>query len=225
MLHFRVESIKDLAKVINHFESYPLITKKYADYILFKKAYYILLNKEHLIKDGLDKFVGLKASINKGLSDSLKLAFPNVAVIEKSEVIDPNIPDPQWLAGFATGEGCFFIKTTKSSNSKQGVSVQLKFKLTQHYRDESLIRSLIDYFNSGNVFKNQDTYIFDVSKISDLNSKIIPFFKEYPVLGSKCQDFSDWVQVIELMNNKVHLTKEGLDLICKIKDGMNRGRK
>ena len=75
MLHFRVESIKDLAKVINHFDSYPLITKKYADYILFKKAYYIFLNKEHLIKDGLEKFVGIKASINKGLSDSLRLAF------------------------------------------------------------------------------------------------------------------------------------------------------
>ena len=42
------------------------------------------------------------------------------------------------------------------------------------------MRSLISYFNSGNVFKNQDTYIYDVSKFSDLNSKIIPFFKEYP---------------------------------------------
>lgn len=225
MLQFRVESIKDLAKVINHFDSYPLITKKYADYILFKKAYNIFLNKEHLNKEGLEKFVGFKASMNKGLSDSLKLAFPNVAVIKKSKVIDSKIPDPQWLAGFATGEGCFFIKTTKSSKSKQGVNVQLKFQLTQHTRDESLIRSLIYYFKSGNVFKNQDTYVFDVSKISDLNSKIIPFFKEYPILGSKSQDFSDLVQVIELMNNKVHLTKEGLDLIFKIKEGMNRGRK
>ncbi len=87
------------------------------------------------------------------------------------------------------------------------------------------MRSLVDYFNIGNVFKNKDTYIFEVSKNSDLNSKIIPFFKEYPILGSESQDFSDWVQVIELINNKVHLTKEGLYLICKIKDGMNRGIK
>ena len=64
-----------------------------------------------------------------------------------------------------------------------------------------------------------------MSKFSDLNSKIITFFKEYPILGSKYQDFSDWVQVIELMNNKVHLTKEGIDIIWKIKEGMNRGRK
>ena len=135
--------------------------------------------------------MGIKASINKGLSDSLKLAFPNVTATEKFMGIDNKIPDPQWVAGFSTGEGCFFIKITKSSHSKQGVNIQLKFQLTQHSRDESLMRSLINYFNSGNVFKNQDTYIFDVSKISDLNSKIIPFFKEYPILGSKGQDFSD----------------------------------
>lgn len=29
---------------------------------------------------------------------------------------------------------------------------------------------------------------------------------------------------MNLMNNKAHLTKEGLDLICKIKAGMNKGR-
>jgi hypothetical protein len=76
MLHFRIESIKDLSFVIIHFAKYPLKTKKYEDYVLFKKAYYILLNKEHLTLDGLQKFVEIKASINKGLSDSLKLAFP-----------------------------------------------------------------------------------------------------------------------------------------------------
>ena len=154
--------------------------------------------------------MGIKTSINKGLSDSLKLAFPSVIASEKYTEVESKIPNPQWLAGFATGEGCFFIKNTKSSNSKQGVSIQLKFQLTQHYRDELLMRSLIDYFKSGNVFKNQDTYIFEVSKFACINSIIIPFFKEYPILGSKNRYFSDWVQVVELVNNKVHLTKEGL---------------
>jgi len=95
MLHFRVESIKDLSNVINHFDKYSLKTKKYEDYVLFKKAYYILLNKEHLTIDGLQKFVEIKATINKGLSDSLKLAFPSVTIIEKSMEIDSKINNPQ----------------------------------------------------------------------------------------------------------------------------------
>lgn len=105
---------------------------------------------------------------------------------------------------------CFFIKISNSSKSKQGVSLQLKFQITQHNRDESLIRSLIDYFNSGNVVKNQNTYVFEVTKISDLNNKIIPFFKEYPIRGSKFKDFCDLVQAVELMNNKTHFTRHGV---------------
>ena len=96
--------------------------------------------------------------------------------IERAMDVENKIPDPQWISGFATGEGCFFIKMSKSSRSKQGVSVQLIFQLTQHYRDEFLMWSLIVYFNSGNVYKNQDTFVFVVTKLYALNSKIIPFF-------------------------------------------------
>jgi len=53
------------------------------------------------------------------------------------------------------------------------------------------MRSLIDYLNSGNIFKSQDTYVFEVTKFSDINEKIVPFFKNYPILGSKSLDFSD----------------------------------
>lgn len=191
MLHFRVESVNGLTKIINHFDNYPLITQKYADYTLFKRAHLIMLNKEHLTKDGLEKFVQIKASINKGLSNSLKLAFPNLTATEKLTVIDIKIRSPQWLAGFVTGEGCFFIKIVKSNNSKQGFSVQLIFQITQHTRDELLMRSLIDYLNFGIVFKNQDTYVFQVSKFSDISEKVLPFFSDYAVLGSKSEDFAE----------------------------------
>ena len=51
-VQFRVESVKDLASIINHFDNYPLITKKSSDYILFKKAYSIMLHKKHLTEEG-----------------------------------------------------------------------------------------------------------------------------------------------------------------------------
>jgi hypothetical protein len=63
-IQFRVDSIKELQVVINHFENYPLVTAKLADYILFKKALDIILLKEHLSEKGLLKLVGIKASLN-----------------------------------------------------------------------------------------------------------------------------------------------------------------
>jgi hypothetical protein len=95
MVHYRVESVKELAQIINHFDNYPLITKKYADYTLFKKAYYIILNKEHLNKNGLEKFIEIKASMNKGLSDNLNLAFPNITILNKPIVENIKIQNPQ----------------------------------------------------------------------------------------------------------------------------------
>ena len=35
VLHYRVQSTKDLAIIINHFDQYPLLTQKFADYKLF----------------------------------------------------------------------------------------------------------------------------------------------------------------------------------------------
>ena len=55
-------------------------------------------------------------------------------------------------------------------------------------------------------------------------NKILPFFKRYPIIGVKALDFADWCKVAELMKEKKHLTKEGLEEIYKIKVGMNKGR-
>lgn len=56
------------------------------------------------------------------------------------------------------------------------------------------------------------------------NKKIIPFFNNYQLLGIKNQDFVNWCKVSELIKNKAHLTKEGVDEINSIKLKMNSGR-
>jgi hypothetical protein len=49
-----------------------------------------LINKgEHLNKDGIIKIVNLKASLNKGLSDKLKICFPNTIKVDRPKI---NIP-------------------------------------------------------------------------------------------------------------------------------------
>ena len=116
------------------------------------------------------------------------------------------------------------IKTNNSSSHRLGFQVQLEFKLAQHSRDEQLMRSLVDYFDCGNVYFYSEAIDYRIRKFSDLTDKVIPFFQKYPILGVKVKDFEDFCQVAELMQNKAHLTAEGLDQIRKIKAGMNRGR-
>lgn len=61
--------------LIKHFDEYPLITQKLSDYLLFKQAFELIKCKIHLTQEGLEKLVNIRASMNKGLSEELKLAF------------------------------------------------------------------------------------------------------------------------------------------------------
>lgn len=94
-IQYRVTSHKDLAVIIDHFKNYPLITQKRADFELFKQALELIQNKEHLTIEGLQKLVAIKASINLGLSDKLKAAFPNTKLESRpvfyfTGILDPN---------------------------------------------------------------------------------------------------------------------------------------
>lgn len=66
---------------------------------------------------------------------------------------------PHLVAGFTSVEGCFLIRVSKA-NTSIGFKVELIFNLTQHSRDEQLMRSLIKYFNCGNVYKSRNTFNF-----------------------------------------------------------------
>jgi len=183
--------VKDLAVVISHFEKYPLITQKRANYELLKKAYDLIMNKEHLTFEGLAKIVAIKASMNNGLSDVLKTAFPKTIPVQRPIVENQKIPHHQWLAGFTTGEGSFSIKITNSSSNRLEFQVQLAFTLTQHDRDKELMSSLVNYLDCGNVYKNRETVDFQIKKFNDLTNKVIPFFQNFPIQGVKRLDYLD----------------------------------
>nr|AFM36681.1 double motif LAGLIDADG homing endonuclease [Ophiostoma hyalothecium] len=224
ILQYRIQTFDELTILIKHMEKYPLISQKRADFELFKEAYELVMKNEHLNQDGILKIVSLKASLNLGLSDSLKLAFPNVIPATRFTDFAVNIPDPQWLAGFASAEGCFMVGITKSSKSNTGYQVYVVFIITQHIRDELLMKGLVDYFDCGRLARKRDVYEYQVSKFSDVVDKILSFFDKYPILGEKAKDFLDFCIVSDLMKSKDHLTEEGVAKIRKIKEGMNRGR-
>ena len=58
---------KDIRDVlIPHFNEYPLLTQKRADFLLFKTIVELMIDKSHLSCAGLEQVVELKASLNKG---------------------------------------------------------------------------------------------------------------------------------------------------------------
>ena len=103
----------------------------------------------------------------------------------------------------------------------------MSFSLSQHVRDELLLTKLIDYLGCGNIEKvstRPSSVTFVLYRFSDILNKIIPFFQSYCLQGIKYLDYKDFCEIAKLMENKNHLTLEGLKKIKSLKSGMNIGR-
>jgi hypothetical protein len=93
-------------------------------------------------------------------------------------------------------------------------------------RDLPLMNSIKKYLGCGNFQVKSKKPIVNlvVSKFSDINEKIIPFFDKYPLQGTKILNYADFCKIAELMKSKTHLTLSGIEQIREIKDRMNRKR-
>lgn len=234
MLVYSVLAIADLKNVIiPHFNKYPLLTQKRADFELFKLAVDINDRKEHLTVQGLYKLLGIRASMNKGLPKLLEEAFSGSPIAEGMDIIPvarpvfklERITDPNWISGFSSGESCFDVRIIKN---KYGSQVQLRFRVSQHERDKDLLKLIIEFFNCGILDTSRNTVVFTVVKYADIINIIIPFFDKYPVLGVKHLDYSDFKSValliLESKKTGAHLTNEDLEKISFLKAGMNTAR-
>lgn len=135
---FRVNNIKELQVIIDHFEKYPLLSGKYSDYLLFKQCYHLIKNKKHLTKKGFEEILALRCNLNKSYSEELRLAFPNIVPIDRPKHSPEKIPDPLWVSGFASGDFSFSVSLEKSTR-KVEKRVRLVFGTCLHKRDKDLL--------------------------------------------------------------------------------------
>lgn len=224
--------------IVDHLDKYPLISAKIVDYLLFKECFNIIKLKEHLSEQGLLKLIGIKASLNLALPLNLKEAFPKVEQYNRPDYTFKGIADPNWVAGFTSGDANFGVKTANSTTNKLGSRVQLRFQIGLNIREKELIKGLASFFNLGSsstskvakvkevnekcVYITNDTVHLQVMNFKDILDIIIPFFEEYWVQGKKSLDFSYFKEVAELIKNKEHLTPEGFNKILEIKSKMNK---
>lgn len=102
-ISFRVNSAQDLTNlIIPHFLKYPLLSQKCADFYLFKEILDLIMIKAHLTEEGLQQIINIKASMNLGLSDLLKLQFISLNPVPRPMINSNHIPNLNWIAGFSS---------------------------------------------------------------------------------------------------------------------------
>lgn len=170
---------------------------------------------------------------------------------ETSQRLHAGDLSPDYTTGFClspaggSGESSFHISVLNNHNYKTGYHIILIFSIQLHSKDFLLLSLLKSYFNVGTLkIKNNKnkitTVIYSVQSVKDLINVIIPHFDKYP-LGrrpprgtprfslkkiQKIQKRADYLlfkQIVNLMNDSKHLTKEGLNDLLSLKAFMNKG--
>jgi hypothetical protein len=136
-----------------------------------------------------------------------------------------------WVLGFVDGEGCFCISINRNLTSKTGWQVIPEFVVTQSQRSIDSLKELNNFFGCGHIFVNhrydnhkEHLYRFCVRSLKDLKEKVIPFFIKNQLRTSKKEDFAYFCKVMKLIENRNHLTLEGITKIAKLASLMNRKR-
>ena len=131
---------------------------------------------------------------------------------------------PLFITGFVDAEGSFTVSVLKSSSTLIGRQIAARFKITTHIKDLPLLRDFQTYFGGvGRIVIYKDTCTFRVDSLKQISNVIIPHFNKYPPITQKLGDYLLFRDIIKRMNNREHLTLQGLDRILSIKASLNLG--
>jgi len=131
-----------------------------------------------------------------------------------------------FVSGLVDAEGSFGVTLVRKESSTIGYSVLIYFEIALNKKDQQLLETIkqvlgIDkslYYN-----KSDNTLKLRVSNLDVLINNVIPHFNKYPLFSQKRVDFLLMCKIVELVQEKKHLTTEGLNEILSIKAAMNLG--
>ncbi len=157
----------------------------------------------------IDNFYCLLELINKRI--------PTPIIPKEKDTSD--LTNSYWLAGFTDSDASFQVKTLNRKDRKYGYEIRLNYQLDQKNR---FILDQIKEAFGGSIGhrKSQDSYYY-ASVSFGVAKKFINYFDHFNLLSSKHINYLKWRNVYRLVQEKKHLTKNGIDKILKIKSSMN----
>ena len=138
----------------------------------------------------------------------------------------PNTPASNikaYLSGYADGEGSFCVSFSPRQKLKTSIEVRPSFSVSQNGDRQEVLKLFQKYLDCGTIRKNPTdrTFKYEVRSIEDLMNKVIPFFKEYPLISSKKKDFLKFVKICQMIFQGKHKKKGSLKGIVKLSYQMN----
>ncbi len=110
-----------------------------------------------------------------------------------------------YVAGFVDGEGCFALTVRRDVRKERSskatyVSWKAAFVICLRSDDSEILKEIQKIFKCGSITYSKNTVRFQVSNITDLFDRVVPFFNKNKMFGKKSKDFEMWSKAIAILN-------------------------
>lgn len=223
---FRISKLEDIEKILFPiFDFFPLNTKKHLDYLDFKKAYFLFVNKNNLNKqDAFSNIITIKNSMN---DKRINFNLPEDHVIRITG---------HYLVGLLEGDGSFYLNKQSLTPHISLVTITQdklilvkirEFLLNQLDAHSKLLGTetkLINIFDKKTIGNNKPISILEIYQIDYLCNILIPYLDNLKFRTKKYLDYLDFKTIAFLIFEGKYLSDKGKELIINLADRMNNGR-
>ena len=184
-----------------------------------KKAYLLIISN----KKGLLRVLNL---INNKIRTQHKYDQISNNILNSDVLLDKDFTlntnndlNNHWLAGFSDADASFQIKIVYK-NLRHKPEIRLNYQIDQKHRD---ILSLIKDKLGGNIGyrSSQDTYYYGSTSFGSAKN-VIGYFDKFNLQSKKHISYLRWRKTYRIIQNKEHLTEQGVNKIKKIKALINK---
>lgn len=129
-----------------------------------------------------------------------------------------------YIAGFTDGEGSFNVSLKKRNDYAGEWKITASFNISQ--KDRVILSWIKKILGCGTLRERKDGVVYyEVTNITSLKEKIIPFFTRFNFLsGKKKTNFSIFKKIVELMSSGAHLNGDGFKQILELRETLNEGK-
>ncbi len=128
----------------------------------------------------------------------------------------------EYFTGFTDGEGCFYVGFGKRNDLPLKWQIITEFHVSQNPGGKNVLEEFRNRLGCGYLKPNHaknpkdKSWILIVKDRKDLENKVVPFFRKYPLYTSKQKDFEIFTKVLELIKKAEHLSKDGFRKIVEL---------
>jgi hypothetical protein len=128
-----------------------------------------------------------------------------------------------YISGYVDGEGCFCVSFQPSDRCRFGWEVRPSFSVSQNLDRSEVLYLMQRYWKCGFIRpdRSDKTLKYEVRSIHALVARVLPHFRQFPLMSSKQADFQRFATVCDALSARSHLTSVGFQQIVRLSMEMN----